>query len=97
VDFKLSIFGEPYMQPIASSGSHNSAPPEHRPSYADTWRKFDYLELIDWTGRAIRDDKRGYISEHAPPILYRIDISPEHWVEICTNFESRLKGLVELT
>ncbi len=54
----------------------------------------DYLELIDWTGRAIRDDKRGYISASAPPILERIDICPEHWIEICTNFENRFKGLV---
>ena len=28
----------------------------------------DYIELLDWTGRIIRHDKRGAISESAPPI-----------------------------
>ena len=54
----------------------------------------DYLELVDWSGRAIREDKRGAIDESLPPILQRMDISPEHWLELCTNFESRFKGLV---
>ena len=54
----------------------------------------DYLELVDWSGRAIREDKRGAIHEHAPPILQRLNISPQHWLELCTNFESRFKGLV---
>ena len=36
----------------------------------------DYLELVDWAGRAIRDDKRGYIPEQTPPILTRLGIAP---------------------
>ncbi len=36
----------------------------------------DYLELVDWAGRAIRRDKRGYIPEHLPPILERLGIEP---------------------
>lgn len=31
----------------------------------------DYLELIDWTGRAIVEHKRGYIPGNQPPILER--------------------------
>ena len=54
----------------------------------------DYLELVDWTGRQIREGKAGSISEEAKPILQRLLISPEHWVYLCTNFESRFKGLV---
>ncbi len=54
----------------------------------------DYLELVDWTGRQIREDKVGSICEDARPILERLAISPEHWVYLCTNFESRFKGLV---
>ena len=53
----------------------------------------DYIELVDWTGRAIRNDKRGSISEIIPPILQRLDISPEHWIELSTNFESRFRGI----
>ena len=54
----------------------------------------DYLELVDWTGRQVREDKTGAISEHASPILQRLSISPEHWVYLCTHFESKFKGLV---
>ena len=54
----------------------------------------DYLELVDWTGRQIREGKAGSISADAKPILQRLSISPEHWVYLCTNFESRFKGLV---
>ena len=53
----------------------------------------DYIQLLDWTGRIIRDDKRGAISESAPPILQRLDISTQHWIELSTNFEQRFKGI----
>ena len=38
----------------------------------------DYLELVDWGGREIKHNKRGYIPEHVPPILARLkmDASP---------------------
>lgn len=54
----------------------------------------DYLQLVDWTGRQIREDKVGAISADAAPILKRLSISPAHWVYLCTHFESRFKGLV---
>ncbi len=37
----------------------------------------DYLELLDWTGRAVRDDKRGAIDSGIPPILERLGLDPE--------------------
>jgi hypothetical protein len=30
----------------------------------------DYLELVDWSGRIMREDKKGYISEHLPTINF---------------------------
>lgn len=38
----------------------------------------DYLEMVDWAGREIKRDKRGYIPDHTPPILTRLnmDASP---------------------
>ena len=38
----------------------------------------DYLELVDWGGREIKHNKRGYIPEQVPPILARLkmDASP---------------------
>ncbi len=54
----------------------------------------DYLELVDWTGRIIRQDKRGSIDSALPPILDRLDIDPKEWLTLTTQFESRFKTLV---
>ena len=32
----------------------------------------DYLELVDWGGREVKRNKRGYIPANAPPILTRL-------------------------
>jgi len=29
----------------------------------------DYIELVDWVGRQIREDKRGYIATSETPVL----------------------------
>ena len=47
----------------------------------------DYLELVDYTGRIIRNDKRGAIPDHIPPILERLSIDPTTWLENTTGFE----------
>ncbi|MEH6617566.1 MAG: transposase, partial [Porticoccus sp.] len=41
----------------------------------------DYLELVDYSGRAIRDDKRGFIVQSMPPILQRLGINPDAWLK----------------
>ena len=42
----------------------------------------DYLVLLDWTGRAIRNDKRRHIDQSLPLILDRLNIDPVAWREI---------------
>jgi REP element-mobilizing transposase RayT len=54
----------------------------------------DYLELLDWTGRIIREDKRGSIPNDIPPVLQRLNIEPQHWLYLSRKFESPFKGLV---
>jgi hypothetical protein len=34
----------------------------------------DYLELVDWGGREVRRNKRGYIPASVPPILERLNM-----------------------
>ena len=58
------------------------------------YRLTDYLELVDWTGRILRKDKRGRIDKQTPPILERLNIEPENWLYLSKNFESPFKGLV---
>jgi len=54
----------------------------------------DYLELLDWTGRCIRKDKRGSINNDLPPILDRLNFDAKNWFYSTQNFESYFKGLV---
>jgi len=41
----------------------------------------DYIELVDWAGRQIREDKRGHISSQEPPVLQRLGIDSQAFVE----------------
>jgi REP element-mobilizing transposase RayT len=41
----------------------------------------DYLELLEWSGRAIRGDKRSAISAAQPPILKRLRLDPYHYLQ----------------
>ena len=58
------------------------------------FRLTDYLELVDWTGRFLREDKRGAISDNLPPILERLNMDTKHWLYLANHFESPFKGLV---
>lgn len=47
----------------------------------------DYLELVDWSGRIVREDKRGQITSSLPPILERLALDQEFWKILTTEFE----------
>jgi len=48
----------------------------------------DYLELVNWTGRAVRADKRRAIGDDVPPILERIDITRAASLQLAEDFET---------
>lgn len=47
----------------------------------------DYCELVNTTGRCIREDKMGYIDIHQSPILTRLGLDAEKWLSLTTEFE----------
>ena len=47
----------------------------------------DYCELLDTTGRCIRDDKAGYIDNTQSPILERLGLDSVQWLTLTTEFE----------
>ena len=51
----------------------------------------DYLELLDFTGRAILPNKHGAIATTLPPILERLNMSQQNWLVRATQFESRYR------
>ena len=53
-----------------------------------------YLELVELTGRCIREDKRGYIESTHLPLLERVHISPENWLKLTTQFTRVFHGAV---
>ena len=61
------------------------------------FRLADYLALVDWTGRVLRDDKRGVIPDNLPPILERLRIEPEAWMRLTTRFEADFPSLAGRT
>jgi len=67
----------------------------------------EYLALVDWSGRAILNDKRGAIPDTIPPILVRLGFEHKDWLGHIRYFEhqfptvagniERLKQLAEQT
>ena len=57
----------------------------------------EYLALLDWTGRQIRQDKRGATPAELAPILDRLKIQPASWVDVVTNFGRWFKHAVGST
>ena len=55
----------------------------------------DHLELVDWTGRRLRENKVGSIRAQANPILQRSGVSPEHRVYLATRVARRFKELAD--
>ncbi|WP_395374211.1 transposase [Marinicella sp. W31] len=48
----------------------------------------DYLDLVDMTGRVIREDKSGYIPEELPSILERLNLPVDSWLDEFKQFKS---------
>jgi hypothetical protein len=47
----------------------------------------DYLTLVDTSGRIQRQDKRGFIPDTFLPILQRLVIDADEWIENTHKFE----------
>jgi hypothetical protein len=65
-----------------------TSPPVHRASNQGflPLRLSDYLRLLDWTGRQARRDKRGRIPNELAPILERLQIAADSWLDMVLNF-----------
>ena len=54
----------------------------------------EYIELVDITGKCIREDKAGHISQNLPNILTRLNISEDNWLTITQQFTRVFHGAV---
>ena len=58
------------------------------------FRLTDYIELVDWSGRILREDKRGAIPKDIPEIIQRLQLDARHWCYLNRHFEHPFKHLV---
>ncbi|NAW87915.1 hypothetical protein CAG71_15845, partial [Photobacterium halotolerans] len=49
---------------------------------------FDYIELVEWTGRQIREGKHHHIRSTQHPMLERLGLNSDVWLNICTKIET---------
>ncbi len=47
------------------------------------------LELVDWTGLQVQPGKRGSVARNVPPILDRLNLSPDLWLQTIAGFAKR--------
>jgi hypothetical protein len=54
----------------------------------------DYCELVDSTGRCIREDKVGYIEHSNNPTIECIGLNTQQWFTLTTEFEQHFSTAV---
>ncbi|WP_196138290.1 transposase [Aliikangiella sp. G2MR2-5] len=63
---------------------------QHKNSIAFT--QSDYIELVDWLGRAMLPNKRGSIQQEIPPVLARLNLQSSEFIELMKSKDD-LSGL----
>ncbi len=46
----------------------------------------EYIDLVDWTGRKLLENKRGAIPAHLCPILLRLNVEEKRWLNTVRDF-----------
>lgn len=83
-DEELNHFTAPLrpLMPFTDSDGDDVLPIQER----------DYLELVDCTGRVVHPDKRGRMEPRIEPILDRLGLSTEHWINVSTRFRQHYRA-----
>ncbi|MZI94296.1 transposase [Vibrio sp. CAIM 722] len=69
----------------------------HDKHHGIPFRLMDYIELVDWVGRQIRQDKRGYIDNSMPAILERLSLPQQECLTLCTELAKKPRAWVGST
>jgi REP element-mobilizing transposase RayT len=51
----------------------------------------DYLQLVDWTGRGVREDKRCAMPADLQPIFQRLGLNESQWLDTVQHFGRRYR------
>ena len=80
-----------WLSPVAAEGESADQAKRNRSRRASnkgflSMQLDDYLKILDWTGRQVRRDRRGAIPAEVAPILDRLGLSDESWIDCVQNF-----------
>ena len=79
----------PAVPPVAGTGGRLGARASDQGFLPIETQK--YVMLLDWTGRAIRENKRGAIPDNLAPILDRLGLDRSNWVNTVREFGRMFK------
>jgi len=54
----------------------------------------DYLDLVDTTGRCIREDKGGVIDSETPQLLQQLEVVYDEWLSRVTQLQVRFESVM---
>ena len=74
---------KPALMAFSESKSHDE------PVKAIPYHLKDYIELVDWTGRIIMKDKRGFIPSTEPRILKILNLKTQDWEYLSLSIQKR--------
>ncbi|WP_281556240.1 hypothetical protein [Thalassomonas sp. RHCl1] len=60
--------------------------PHGKPGSGLPFKLFDYLNLVEYTGRCVREDKRGFIPPDIKPLFTRLNINEQDWLDVVKDF-----------
>jgi len=81
-----SITGKPLMKFVGTE--------YQKQSHGICFTLTDYLELVDWSGRIIREDKAGAIVDKTPSLLNTLGLNHEAWMSLANGFGKNYHGAV---
>ena len=71
------------LLPFAGN-AHINNNPTHIP-----YELINYLQLVDWTARQLKPNKRGKMNDNTPDILKRLNITTDNWLEYSSHIEEQ--------
>jgi REP element-mobilizing transposase RayT len=89
-----SPHSSPEAPPASPATGQPASPASTQPATADPPSVLahlsteTYLELLDWTGRQLRTGKRGRLAADLRPVLERLDLDVEAWVDNIAGYAS---------
>lgn len=55
---------------------------------------YDYIQLVEETGRTIREDKPGFIPGNIAPLLLRLNLAPSGWISMTQLLQSHFSRAI---